>query len=592
MTLAELLDRARAGSPWLEWLLKHHMEFLSQAFEQTPENTLQQICERAISAAQASDRAEAGKILREEKNKIALFVGLCDVGGIWHDGEVTAALTRFADVAVSSAVQFLLREEQQKGRFLPADENNPSKGCGYTVLAMGKMGAFELNYSSDIDLIVLYDPETAPLADGLEPGTFFVKLTRNMVSLLQDVTEHGYVFRTDLRLRPDPRATQVAIAIEAAAIYYEYQGQNWERAAMIKARPCAGDIVLGDEFLKRLTPYIWRKYLDYAAIADVQSMKRQIHAVKGHGEIAVKGHDLKLGRGGIREIEFFVQTQQLIAGGRNPKLRGRSTIAMLEGLGNEGWISADTAKDMIADYWFLRMLEHRAQMVDDLQTHQVPKEDAKFESFAHFAGFEDGAALSVKLEATLRRVQNHYAALFEQASNLGSSEGSLVFTGADDDPATLETLERMGFTQAPEVAATIRAWHFGRYAAMRTARAREVLTEIMPRLLKSLSATGHADQAFLAFDKFLKNLPAGIQLFSMIKAIRAWLIFWRWSWAQHRALLKSSAIARAFSKPWWRPISLGHSPASPASRLILIWCSPMIRRAMKPWTACASGPVK
>ena len=518
VSLAELLEQARMGSPWLEWLLKHHMEFLTQLVEEIPENTLTKICERTRAAAQADDRAQASKILREEKNRLALFVGLCDMGGVWHDGEVTAALTRFADASVTAAVDFLLREEQLKGRYVPIDDNKPSNGCGYVVLAMGKMGAFELNYSSDIDLIVLYDPDTAPLAAGIEPATFFVKLTRSLVSLLQDVTEDGYVFRTDLRLRPDPRATQVAIAIEAAAIYYEYQGQNWERAAMIKARPCAGDIALGTEFLQRLTPYIWRKYLDYAAIADVQSMKRQIHAVKGHGEIAIRGHDLKLGRGGIREIEFFVQTQQLIAGGRNPKLRGRSTIAMLKTLAEESWISPQTADELEKAYWFLRRLEHRAQMVDDLQTHQVPKDEAKFESFARFAGFANGDELSLILEATLRRVQNHYAALFEQASDLGTSGGSLVFTGSDDDPATLETLASMGFTQGPEIAATIRAWHFGRYAAMRTARAREVLTEIMPRLLKALSASGQPDQAFLAFDKFLKNLPGGVQLFSMIKA--------------------------------------------------------------------------
>jgi glutamate-ammonia-ligase adenylyltransferase len=518
VSFSELLEQVKSCSPWLEWLLKHHVEFLAQLVEETPENTLTQICSRAASAAYAEDRAAAAKILREEKNKLALFVGLCDVGGVWRDGKVTAALTRFADVAVASAVDVLLREEQTKGRLVLVDKDRPSLGCGYVVLAMGKMGAFELNYSSDIDLIILYDPDTAPLVEGIEASMFFVKLTRSLVSVLQDVTEDGYVFRTDLRLRPDPRATQVAIAIEAAAIYYEYQGQNWERAAMIKARPCAGDIALGTEFLQRLTPYIWRKYLDYAAIADVQSMKRQIHAVKGHGEIAVRGHDLKLGRGGIREIEFFVQTQQLIAGGRNPKLRARSTIAMLDGLAAEGWISAETAKDMEGDYWFLRMLEHRAQMIDDLQTHHVPKDEIKFESFARFAGFADGASLAVKLEQTLRRVQNHYAALFEQASDLGASEGSLVFTGADDDPATLETLAKLGFTNGPEIAATIRAWHFGRYAAMRTARAREVLTEIMPRLLKSLSSNGQADQAFWAFDKFLKNLPAGVQLFSMIKA--------------------------------------------------------------------------
>ena len=345
-----------------------------------------------------------------------------------------------------------------------------------------------------------------------------MRFTRELVALLQDVDEHGYVFRVDLRLRPDPRATQVAISMEAAAIYYENQGQNWERAAMIKARPAAGDIALGTEFLNRLKPYIWRKYLDYAAIADVQSLKRQIHAVKGHGEIAIRGHNLKLGRGGIREIEFFVQTQQLIAGGRNAKLRGLRTLEMLDALAVANWITSQTAADLKSAYEFLRNLEHRAQMIDDQQTHLVPEKLEAYEVYAKFCGFESGAALALKLEATLQTVQRHYSKLFEDAGELSGDLGSLVFTGGEDDPATLETLHIMGYTQASEVSATIRGWHFGRYASTRTARARELLTELMPALLKTLAQSGSADQAFLAFDNFLKGLPAGIQLFSMIKA--------------------------------------------------------------------------
>ena len=211
---------------------------------------------------------------------------------------------------------------------------------------MGKLGARELNYSSDIDLIVFFDPEASSIAPGTEPSTFFVRLTKRLVALLQEVTEDGYAYRVDLRLRPDPRATQIAISIEAAAIYYESMGQNWERAAMIKARPVAGDLALGREFMGRLEPYVWRRYLDFAAIADVQSLKRQIHAVKGHGEIAVHGHNIKLGRGGIREIEFFVQTQQLIAGGRNPALRGARTIDMLGALAESGWIASEVADEL------------------------------------------------------------------------------------------------------------------------------------------------------------------------------------------------------------------------------------------------------
>jgi glutamate-ammonia-ligase adenylyltransferase len=211
---------------------------------------------------------------------------------------------------------------------------------------MGKHGAGELNYSSDIDLIVLYDPERAPLKDPMDAAQVYVRLTRQIVAIMQDRTADGYVFRTDLRLRPDPRATQIAISMDAAANYYESMGQNWERAAMIKARAVAGDIDLGREFLRQLTPFVYRKYLDFAAIADVQSLKRQMHTHKGHGTIAVLGHNIKVGRGGIREIEFFVQTQQLIAGGRNPALRGSKTLAVLQELVDEGWIEQSACDEL------------------------------------------------------------------------------------------------------------------------------------------------------------------------------------------------------------------------------------------------------
>ena len=362
-----------------------------------------------------------------------MLIAIADTGGRWPLGEVTAALTRFADASLQAAVDWLLRDAHGAGRLVLADTSKPSQGCGYTVLAMGKQGAFELNYSSDVDLIVLYDPDAAPLAPGVEPSTFFVRFTKRLVSLLQDVTEHGYAFRVDLRLRPDPRATQVAISIDAAEVYYLNQGQNWERAAMIKARPSAGDISLGDEFLDRLKPYIWRKYLDFAAIADVQSMKRQIHAVKGHGEVKVRGHNLKLGRGGIREIEFFVQTQQLIAGGRNPKLRGRSTIAMLAALADAQWITHEAAAELTSAYRFLRAIEHRVQMVNDEQTHTLPSEDPAFESLGRFCGFADGASFDVEVRRVLECVQGHYSRLFESAEELGTAGGSLVFTGGEDD---------------------------------------------------------------------------------------------------------------------------------------------------------------
>ena len=506
------------GSPYLRQLMLRDQPYASRVFSESPDALLDEVLAQLQSVAMEMNQLGIMRLLRQTKSHAALLIAVADVTGQWTIDQVTAALTRLADTLLQTAIDWLLRDYASSGKVILSDPAHPSLECGYVALAMGKQGAFELNYSSDIDLIILYESASPLLASGIDAATFFVRFTRRLVQVMQDVTEDGYAFRTDLRLRPDPRATQVAISIEAAALYYENQGQNWERAAMIKARPAAGDLALGAEFLDRLKPYIWRKYLDFAAIADVQSLKRQIHAVKGHGEIKVRGHNLKLGRGGIREIEFFVQTQQLIAGGRNSKLRGRSTCEMLDALAAAQWITQEASSELQQAYRFLRKIEHRVQMVDDAQTHLLPAEDAAFESLARFSGFADSSSFDIKVRATLECVQGHYARLFEQASDLGSDSGSLVFTGGEDDPETLETLTRMGFKSPSEVSATIRGWHFGRYSATRSARARELLTELMPRLLAALAGMGDADLAFLAFDRFLGGLPAGVQLFSLLKA--------------------------------------------------------------------------
>ena len=516
---ANLLAAAFGGSPYLRELMLNEPGWVEAALDGDPAVICEELCQGlARSARTASSGEEMMRDLRRARSQASLVIALADLASRFDIGEATAALTRFADAAVAAAVDYLLLDAARSGKLATLDPERPAVGSGYVILAMGKHGAFELNYSSDVDLIALYDAQSSVLAEGTEPSKAFVRITRDLVRLLQDLTDDGYAFRVDLRLRPDPRATQIAIAIEAAAIYYENMGQNWERAAMIKARPCAGDLSLGAEFLDRLVPYVWRKYLDYAAIADVQSLKRQIHAVKGHGEVAVRGHNVKLGRGGIREIEFFVQTQQLIAGGRNPTLRGRRTLEMLDALAAAGWIEPATAADMKRHYAFLRHVEHRIQMVADEQTHDLPRDEAAFERLARFAGYAASQDFKAALRSTFESVQKHYSRLFEKATALGGEGGSLVFTGGEDDPDTIDTLTRMGFRQASEVSATIRGWHFGRYPATRSGRAKEILTEIMPTLLNALASTGDADNAFLAFDRFLSRLSSGVQIFSMLKA--------------------------------------------------------------------------
>lgn len=472
----------------------------------------------AAASEMQADEAALMRHLRRLKQDLALTVGLADLGGAWDVDTVTAALTDFADAAIAAAVDHLLRESDRTGKLKLADPDAPSERSGWILLSMGKGGARELNYSSDVDLIVLFDPERPSLADPDEAARLFVRMTQRLVKILQERTPDGYVFRLDLRLRPDPGATAVALSVPAALVYYESMGQNWERAALIKARACAGDIPAGEAFLAEIAPFIWRKSFDYAAIADVHSIKRQIHAVKGHGTIAVAGHNIKLGRGGIREIEFFVQTQQLIAGGREPRLRGRSTRAMLRVLHDLGWIEERVRDQLDAAYVFLRAVEHRLQVRRDEQTHVLPSDREGLETIARLMGFADLPAFEAALRQHLERVQKHYARLFEDAPTLGAGTGSLVFTGGDDDPDTLDTLSRLGFKAPQEVTRAIRAWHFGRYAATRSTKARERLTEITPALLTTLGRLDNADATFAAFDRFVAQLPAGVQIFSLLRS--------------------------------------------------------------------------
>jgi glutamate-ammonia-ligase adenylyltransferase len=403
-----------------------------------------------------------------------------------------------------------------RARFAPADTIEPAEESALFFLAMGKYGAHELNYSSDIDFSCYFNAERLPVAANVEPREFAVRLTQATVALMQEATADGYVFRCDLRLRPDAGSTQIAVSTRAAEAYYESMGQNWERAAMIKARPCAGDLGEGQAFLANLAPFIWRKNLDYAAIEDIHSIKRQIHAHSGHGEVAIAGHNIKLGRGGIREIEFFAQTQQLILGGRIPSLRNSRTVDALAALTARSVIAEQTRIDLTETYEFLRTLEHRLQMIEDEQTHSLPKTAEGLSNAARFMGFGVTQTFSDALRDHLLRVQGHYGKLFEGKPSLSQETGSLVFTGVDEDPETVGTLRKLGFTQPEAVSATIRGWHHGRIRATRSEKAREKLTALMPLLLQALGKTANPDIAFTRFDKFLSGLPSGVQVFALL----------------------------------------------------------------------------
>jgi glutamate-ammonia-ligase adenylyltransferase len=523
--LQDFLGAAFNLSFFLRDCARRRPEMLDRLFDETTDQRLASIIKIIGAAPFAENISEAGLMseLRALKTEAHFLIALSELAGEVETEVTVRRLSDLADACISAAVAFLLRDAHSQGKLRLPFPERPAEGSGWILLGMGKLGAHELNFSSDIDLVVFFDPETPAVLDPYEASDLFSRLTRRLVRILQDRTGDGYVFRTDLRLRPDPGSTPLAIPVLAALNYYEGRGQNWERAAMIKARPVAGDIAAGERFLKELEPYVWRKYLDYAAIADVHSIKRQIHAHKGHGEIAVKGHNVKLGRGGIREIEFFVQTQQLIAGGRFPELRGRETVPMLEVLASRGWITVEAHDALAQQYWFLRRVEHAIQMVADEQSHTLPEDDEGLERIAHLLAYSDAAAFSQAFRESLQLVERHYAALFEAAPQLSAGVGNLVFTGDVDDPDTLRTLRNLGFERPSDICRVIRTWHFGRYRATRSAEARERLTELTPALLQAFGQTRRADEALLRFDEFLAGLPAGIQLFSLLQS-NPWLL--------------------------------------------------------------------
>ncbi|MCP3467917.1 bifunctional [glutamine synthetase] adenylyltransferase/[glutamine synthetase]-adenylyl-L-tyrosine phosphorylase [Bradyrhizobium sp. CCGUVB23] len=473
---------------------------------------------RAVLAA--TEEAEVMRLLRRMKSEAALLIALCDIGGVWPVMRVTAALTDVAVSSVQTALRFLLRQDAARGKLLSANPEAPEEGCGLIVLAMGKMGAGELNYSSDIDLIVFFDPDATTLAPDIEPQPFFVRVTQGLARLLQQRTYDGYVFRVDLRLRPDPSSTQVAISRDAALHYYEREGRTWERAAMIKARACAGDLKAGEGLLADIAPFVWRKHLDFAALADVHDMKRQMQTYRGQSEVAVEGHNVKVGRGGIREIEFFAQTQQLIAGGRHPELRVRPTLVALDVLAASNWITFEARDELTRAYEFLRRVEHRLQMIADEQTHALPDDKEAVERLAWFFGYASREAFARDLLRQLGIVQGHYEKLFEGDPTGTAKLPAIDYGAGPDDPRLLQQLLTLGFKKPAAVAQTVRDWITSDYRVFRNEATRSAFVEFVPALIDGLAHAEEPDRAVAAFDHFLQALQRGGRLITLLSQNR------------------------------------------------------------------------
>jgi [glutamine synthetase] adenylyltransferase / [glutamine synthetase]-adenylyl-L-tyrosine phosphorylase len=519
------------NSPYLAALALREPDAIARLVSGGPDDARTHFLSSLSPLSPAARRSEVAASLRHAKRAIALIAAIADIGSLWPLETVTAALSDLAEASLLLAIRHLLHTAHDAGDIRLQDPRRPDLNCGFVALAMGKLGAVELNYSSDIDLILIYDA-TAPVyaggraADSI--GSFTSRLARDLITLMEARDANGYVFRTDLRLRPDPAATPPAVSLHAALTYYESLGQNWERAAMIKARPIAGDLPLGHRFLEAIRPFVWRRGLDFAAVADIHAMKRRIDVAKntalGRADdpvARIAGHNVKLGEGGIREIEFLVQTLQMVWGGRDPTLRIRPTLPAMTRLVETGHMTEPARQQLETAYRFLRQIEHRLQMVNDRQTHSLPEKPTEMDHIACFMGYPDAPSFARAFLAQVDIVRANYRAVFELVPEMPGTKAAgpeLDFRGDDPEPAaTVATLTALNYHDPKRIVATVRRWLSGRVRALRSSRAQELMTTMVPALLVALGRQANPDEAFSRFDRFISALPAGVQLMSLFQ---------------------------------------------------------------------------
>ena len=489
--LQNLIAGMAGCSPYLHDLVKKEVNWITKVLNSklSPEKTI---------TNEVLHSSNVYKSLRVSKARISLWIALQDLSGNWKLEEVSKCLSEFADFSVKIALKYSVESLIADGKLSKLKNISDADQLGIFILAMGKLGARELNYSSDIDLVCFFDDQKLNDNEFFETRKAAITVIKRMTKVLSEVTENGYVFRTDLRLRPDPSVNPICLGFEAAERYYEALGRTWERAAYIKARYCAGSETLAVKFLSALYPFVWRKYLDFAAIEEAHSIRvRYQKKAELKGISNILGHDVKLGIGGIRDIEFFTQTRQLIVGGRDPDLQVSETLVALAKLAEKGWVLADTARKLSEHYRFLRKIEHLLQMVNDAQTHVLPQTDAGLVRLANFMSL-DFDIFKQKILASLTSVHNLTESFFNPEKELLS-----------------EAVFYQGNTNRREL---VSRWPS--YPALRTARAEALFSKIQPIILEKLSNAVDADRALISFDKFLSLLPAGVQLFSLFHTNR------------------------------------------------------------------------
>jgi len=489
--IAAALERARDHAPFLRRLIERQPALVDQLVAGTVTDALAEA--RAARGAGAS----VALALRQERAALALIVAIFDLAGVWPLETITETLSDFADRALEEAIATAFAERYP---------GEPVRG--FAVIALGKHGSRELNYSSDIDPMLLFDPAALPRRSSEEPVEAAVRLAQRVVALMQDKSDGGQVFRVDLRLRPAPEVSPIAVPVDAAIGYYESSALPWERAVFVRARACAGDRQLGEGFLDTIAPFVWRRSLDYGAVSEIREISHRIRDHHSQGQTFGGGYDLKRGRGGIREVEFFTQIHQLIYGGREPSLRQPATVAALAALAEAGRVDQAIADELSQAYRLYRAIEHRLQMVEDQQTHRLPRDPAALDAVARLHGLGGGGELLAQLAPHVEAVGAQYDTLLGDGA-----------AGLPRDAARLETvLAAAGFPQPAVARARIEGWRGAHARVLRSAAAQSALEAVMPALIEAIGAGPDPMTALNRFDAFVERLPTAVQFFRLLEA--------------------------------------------------------------------------
>ncbi|MEQ1510836.1 MAG: glutamine-synthetase adenylyltransferase, partial [Sphingopyxis sp.] len=491
------LTRAATNSPFLSGLIERHPELVAQLEAGD--------CDGALAAAlTAQVESDIVASIRKQRQGVALVTAIADLAGAWDLTRVTHTLSDFADEACDAALGAAYAERA------PGEPV-----AGLAVIALGKLGSHELNYSSDIDPILIFDPATLPRRQRDDPGEAAVRIARRWVEILSQRTGDGHVLRVDLRLRPTPEVTPIVLPIDAAISYYESQALAWEQAAFIRARASAGDKALGCYFLDAIQPFIWRRSMDFGQIRRIRDISQRIRSAYAGGQAFGPGFDLKRGRGGIREVEFFAQVQQLIHGGRDTALRAPDTRDALAALASAGHVTRSVAENMAQHYTVLRTIEHRLQMIADLQTHSLPRDLAALDAVARLDGMQDGAALIAILAPVITEVGAAFDTLI---GNGGEGEQGGIAHWPRDAAALSEMAHASGFADGDAVVRRIEEWRSGTLRVLRSAAAQEALEAVLPPLMHKIGLANAPDKVLNQFDQLISGMPSAINFFNLLAA--------------------------------------------------------------------------